>query len=78
MAEADKRQVAGSVAVFRRIDLPTCKESLTSVWTDGDPPMIKSETLIKIVFGARRRVLGASLRRGFQKDPLAGGVKLFL
>ena len=43
---------------------PTCKKVLSQSWTDGDPPTIKLETLIKIVFGARRRVLGVRLRRG--------------
>ena len=58
---------------------PASKKVLRRSWTDGDPPTIKSETLIKTVFGARRRVLGASLRRDVpKKDPLAGGAKLLI
>ena len=48
-----------------KVFAPICKKVQHRSWTDGDPLTIKSETL-KIVFGARRRVWRANLRRRFQ------------
>ena len=64
MARADGQL---AVRLPSKMFLPACKKVLRRSWTDEDPPTIKSETLINIVFGARRRVLGVSLRRGIPK-----------
>ena len=63
--DGQRRQVAEDVAIADdqlatrfppKVFSSACKKVLHRSWIDGDPPAIKSEILIKIVFGARTRV----------------------